>query len=211
VSLADRRKEYGRATLDRADLDASPFAQFERWFDQAAAAGVAEPTVMSLATASAAGRPSVRIVLLKGVDERGFVFYTNYRSQKAEELGGNPQASLLFFWQPVERQVRITGRVEKVTPEESDQYFATRPRESQVGAWASDQSAVLARREDLDDAVEAHRRRFGDGPIDRPPHWGGYRLIPDELEFWQGRPSRLHDRFRYRLDDGRWIVERLSP
>lgn len=211
MSLANERRDYGRGSLEQGDLLADPLRQLSRWYEQAVEAGVPEPNAMTLATATAMGTPSARIVLLKGVDERGLVFFTNYRSQKGRELGANPQAALLFFWHPLERQVRSSGHVEQVDPAESDAYFATRPRESQLGAWASAQSAVLGGRAELDRAVEEATARFADGPVPRPPHWGGYRLLPVEMEFWQGRESRLHDRFRYARRGDHWVIERLSP
>lgn len=210
MSLHDR-VDYGKATFDEASLAPEPFAQFRRWYESAGPAGVPEPNAMTLATVSPSGVPSARVVLLKEVDPRGFVFFTDYRSRKAAELAGNPNVAATFFWQQAERQVRITGQAERVSAEESDRYFATRPRDSQVGAWASQQSAVLDDRGDLERAVEAALQRFGDGPVPRPPHWGGFRIVPDEVEFWQGRASRLHDRLVYRKDGEGWRTVRLSP
>lgn len=211
MSLPDRRIEYGRSSLDQATVDPDPFRQFATWFDEAVAAGVPDPNAMTLATASPAGIPSARVVLLKGVDSRGFVFFTDYRSQKALELTANPRAALVFFWRRLERQVRIGGPVVRVDPGESDEYFASRPHGSRVGAWVSRQSSVLPDRETLDTAWNDAARRFGDGPVPRPDHWGGFRILPEEFEFWQGRPNRLHDRVRYRWDASRWRIERLSP
>jgi len=214
LNLADLRRSYTRATLDAADVAGDPFVQFTRWFQEAVDAKLVEPNAMTLATADDAGQPSARIVLLKGFDPRGFVFFSDYRSRKAGELAANPRAALCFHWAELERQVRIVGTVDPASREESDQYFRSRPEQSRMGAWASHQSAVLTARSELETQLEAVKARFGAGAeIPLPPHWGGYRVVPVELEFWQGRDSRLHDRIRYRLDaDGAsWIVERLSP
>ena len=199
--------------LEREDLLDDPVAQLRTWLGDAEAAGVPLPNAMGLATAGAEGRPSVRQVLLRGVDERGLVFFTNYESRKGRELAANPYAGLVFLWKELDRQVTVRGAVEPMTAEESDEYFATRPRDAQLGAWASRQSSVLGDRSQLDAAVAAAVRRF---PIDvpRPPYWGGYRVEPEEFEFWQGRRHRLHDRFRYSRTDDRssgWRIERLSP
>ncbi|MBW8773041.1 MAG: pyridoxamine 5'-phosphate oxidase, partial [Gemmatimonadetes bacterium] len=182
----------------------------ERWFGDAERAKVPEPTAMSLATVDPDGTPSVRIVLLKGVDARGFVFFTDYRSRKGMDLAAHPRAALLFFWQELERQVRITGSVVPVSQAESADYYRSRPLGSRIGAWASHQSAVLADRATLEAEVAAARKKYGDDPP-LPPHWGGFRVIPDEIEFWQGRESRLHDRLRYRKGETGWVVQRLSP
>lgn len=195
----------------KASADPNPIQQFTLWFNEAVAAGVAESDAMTLATATASGNPSSRIVLLKGFDERGFVFYTNYESRKARELAANSRVSLLFYWMPIKRQVRIQGTVEKVSADESDQYFRSRPLGSRIGAWASDQSEVIESRAVLEIKFKTFGDKFGD-EVPRPPHWGGYRVKPDTIEFWQGRENRLHDRLRYRLqNDGSWLIERLGP
>lgn len=212
MSMADLRREYMQQGLAEADLDADPFRQFRVWFDAAVAAGLPEPNAMTLATASPEGQPSARMVLLKGLDESGFVFYTNYESRKGDELAANPRAALVFFWVELARQVRIEGRVERVSLAESDTYFASRPEGSRLGAWASRQSQVIAGRETLERRLRALEAEYAEQGIPRPPYWGGYCVIPATLEFWQGRPNRLHDRLRYRrLDDGSWVIERLSP
>jgi pyridoxamine 5'-phosphate oxidase len=192
-------------------LNPNPILQFERWLAAAQETAVREPYAMTLATADARGVPAARMVLLRGVDERGFVFYTNYESRKGRELAANPRAALLFYWEPLQRQVRIEGLVSRVPAAESDAYFARRPRESQLGAWASAQSTVLPDRAALRAEFEAAVGRFADRPVPRPPHWGGYRLAPDTFEFWQGRPGRLHDRFRYWRDGAAWVIARLAP
>jgi pyridoxamine 5'-phosphate oxidase len=212
ISVADLRKDYKRSGLERADADPNPFKQFRKWFDQAREAQLPEPNAMTLATATSLGNPSARMVLLKDFDERGFVFYSNYESHKAQQLQENPWASLVFWWAELERQVRIEGRVEKVSDEESDTYFHSRPLLSQLGAWASHQSQVIDSREVLEQRLEELKVKFENQEIPRPQHWGGYRVIPTGIEFWQGRPSRLHDRLFYQLcDDGSWVIERLSP
>ena len=209
MSVADLRQTYDKGVLLESQAAASPFDQFTLWFDQALAAAVPEPNAMTLATVDASGQPSARTVLIKNFDARGFVFFTNYDSRKGHDLAAEPRASLLFFWQPLERQVRIEGTVEKVSEAESDAYYESRPVGSRLGAWASPQSQPTTR-EALEANEQLYRERFGDDPP-RPPHWGGYRLVPHALEFWQGRPSRLHDRLRYRLTDGQWVIERLAP
>lgn len=211
MSLADLRREYTLASLDLTEVDPDPFVQFTHWFDEAQRAEVLEPNAMTLATADAAGRPSARVVLLKEVSPRGFVFFTDYRSRKGIELAANPRAGLCFFWKELERQVRIVGTVERIAPEESAAYFGSRPLGSRVGAWASVQSAVIPGRDWLEAEVERVSATYPDGDVPLPPHWGGYRVAPDELEFWQGRASRLHDRVRYLANGGGWQVERLSP
>ncbi|MDN8003587.1 pyridoxamine 5'-phosphate oxidase [Burkholderia multivorans] len=213
TTLADLRINYSRASLDEADAAPDPFAQFDRWFNEALAAKLPEPNTMTLATVGADGRPSARIVLVKGVDERGFVFFTNYESRKGRDLAAHPYAALLFYWIELERQVRIEGRVEKTSADESDRYFASRPVGSRIGAWASEQSAVIDSRATLEAREKAFSERYGDDPP-RPPHWGSYRVVPDTLEFWQGRPSRLHDRLVYTRDAAAphgWTISRLSP
>jgi pyridoxamine 5'-phosphate oxidase len=210
MSVADIRREYPGEPFDEAHSNADPFAQFSIWFEQVRASEP-DPTAMALATATRDGHPSVRTVLLKGVDARGFVFYTNYQSRKARELGQTLRASLLFVWRSRERQVRIEGGVDKVSDAESDAYFATRPLESQWSVYASRQSERIESREALEARYETARRKYGDA-VPRPSWWGGYRVVPDEFEFWQGRASRLHDRLQYHSQlDGSWIRERLAP
>ena len=208
--LAQLRNEYALKTLDEGHVDRDPMKQFGVWMVEAIHAQVPEPTAMTLATADAKGRPSARIVLLKGMDPRGFVFYTNYGSRKGRELAANPQAALTFMWKELERQVRIEGKVEKVTPEESQAYYATRPLGSRIGAWASPQSEVIENRAWLEKRWEALSKEYGENPS-LPPHWGGYRVMPEYLEFWQGRRSRLHDRIVYARDGSGWKLSRLAP
>ncbi len=199
------------ADLDCAELDADPIDQFVAWFDEARASGVPEPEAMTLATADAEGRPSARTVLLRGVDARGFRFYTNYTSRKASDLEGNPRAALVFRWQPPNRQVIVTGRVERTSPQDSDAYFASRPRESRLGAWASGQGTELRDRGQLDDRFRAARERFGGEEVPRPGHWGGFRLAPEAVELWQHGAFRLHDRCLYVREGEGWRRTRLSP
>jgi pyridoxamine 5'-phosphate oxidase len=210
MSISDLRREYAAAGQREQDCDPDPFRQFATWFQAAISANVPDANAMTLATCTQQGKPSARIVLLKGLDDRGFTFFTNYLSRKGAEIAANPFASLVLFWPELERQIRIEGRVEKVSLQESDDYFRSRPRGSQLGAWCSEQSEVVAGREILEARLRDLEKKFA-GDVSRPPHWGGYRLVPDMIEFWQGRPNRLHDRIRYRLVDGRWILERLSP
>ena len=212
MRFSEHRRQYTLAGLRRKDLAADPVAQFIGWQEQAIAAGLADPTACALATREADDTLRQRMVLMKGVDERGLVFYTNYGSGKAAALEACAQASMLFPWNELDRQVSVTGNVARVSEAESDAYFASRPRDSQLGAWASAQSQAINNRETLEAQLAAATERFGEGEIPRPPHWGGYRLVPATWEFWQGGESRLHDRFRYtRADDNRWEITRLQP
>ena len=212
MSLSDLRREYTLAGLKESDLDSNPFRQFDKWFQQALAAGLPEPNAMTLATATLDGKPSARVVLLKGFDEQGFVFFTNYESQKGRELAANPQAALVCYWIELERQVRISGQVSRVSAEESEAYFRSRPLGSQLGAWASQQSEVVGGRKILEDRLEQLTQEYQTKPVPLPPYWGGYRVAPETIEFWQGRPNRLHDRLRYTLQSSsQWLIERLSP
>ena len=218
MSIADLRRSYERAELDESQVAPDPLTQFNTWFHEALKAEVPEPNAMTLATVGADGRPAARIVLLKGIDledvplaaGRGILWYTNYDSRKGRELAHHAQAALLFHWVELERQVRIEGRVEKTSAAESDAYFASRPHPSRIGAWASPQSQAIERRAMLEERVAACAARFGDD-VPRPPHWGGYRLVPDHFEFWQGRPSRLHDRIVYTRIGDHWQTSRLAP
>jgi pyridoxamine 5'-phosphate oxidase len=213
AGLGAMRRNYARSGLAEKDLAPGWFGQFGAWLADATSAGLPEPNAMILATADEGGRPSARTVLLKGVDERGFVCYTNYQSRKASDVAANPYASLVFPWFAMGRQVIAGGAVERVDRTETDAYFATRPRAAQLGAWASPQSQVIGGRTMLDEAFAEAERRFGDGPVSAPPHWGGLRIVPESVEFWQGREGRLHDRLRYRRapDGTAWVIERLAP
>ncbi|MFO7746564.1 MAG: pyridoxamine 5'-phosphate oxidase [Orrella sp.] len=210
MSVAHIRQSYEKGELTESAAKSSPFEQFQLWLQEAIDLPVAEPTAMTLATANADGKPSARIVLLKGLDSQGFVFYTNYESRKGQELAQRSAASLLFFWQPLERQVRIEGVIEKVSAAESDEYYQSRPLGSRLGAWASAQSQPVSL-DNLKAKVDEYTQAYGEAPP-RPPHWGGYRLIPEYFEFWQGRPSRLHDRLVYKpLTSDQWTIERIAP
>ncbi len=209
--LNNLRVDYTQRQLHENEAATDPFHQFQKWFDEALAAEPTHANAMILATCTREGEPSARVVLLKSWDPRGFVFYTNYNSRKASELLENPRASLVFWWQGLERQVRIEGRVEKTAEQEADAYFQTRPRESQIGAWASAQSEVIPNRATLEQRFQEIARIHENQTIPRPAHWGGFRLAPQSIEFWQGRPNRMHDRLRYRRLANGWIIERLSP
>ena len=209
-AIADLRQSYEKDALDREDLAPDPIAQFLRWFEDARAGEVTEPNAMTLATVDEGGRPSARIVLLKGADARGFAFYTNLQSRKSREIAATERAALVFWWEPLQRQVRVEGRVEPVPAPEADAYFESRPRGSRLGAWASPQSEPIDSREVLDERLADAERQFAEA-VPRPPFWGGWRVVPERVEFWQGRPSRLHDRFRYTREGDAWAVARLAP
>ena len=211
MTLADLRQEYTLAGLSEKDVARDPYRQFEKWFQEAQAAKIHEPNAAILATATKDGRPSARTVLLKAVDGRGFVFYTNYESRKGRDLEANPRASYVFAWLPLERQVIVEGSVAKVAREESEAYFHSRPRASQLAAWASAQSSIIAGRGALEESMKAVEKKYSGTEAPLPPNWGGFRILPETVEFWQGRRSRLHDRLRYRREGDAWILERLSP
>ena len=212
MNLEEMRRNYASRTLDQSDLAADPFAQFDHWMREAVETQLLEPNAMGLATVGADGQPTLRTVLLKGFDARGLVFYTNHESTKALEIAGNPRVALLFQWLPLERQVTVTGRAERISAIESVKYFLTRPRDSQIGAWASQQSSVITNRSLLEAKFAEMKAKFRAGEIPLPSFWGGYRVTPQTFEFWQGRPSRLHDRFRYERPAGdQWKIDRLMP
>lgn len=211
MSISSIRKDYQLKSLSEIDVELNPVDQFGKWWDEALMSEIDEVNAMTLSTVNAAGRPSARVVLLKGFDQNGFVFFTNYESEKGQHLLHHPYASLVFFWKELERQVRIEGACEKVSEEESDAYFHSRPKGSQLGAWASPQSRIIEGRSVLEENIEQLEKRFSSGKIERPPHWGGYRVIPDKIEFWQGRSSRLHDRIVYQRNSDGWNISRLAP
>jgi pyridoxamine 5'-phosphate oxidase len=211
LPLADLRQDYKLAGLTEAQSLSDPFQQFSLWFEQALNAELLEPNAMTLATIDSNGSPNARIVLLKGFSENGLIFHTNYDSAKGQNIAANPQVALVFWWGELERQVRIEGTAEKVSAEDSDSYFSSRPLNSQIGSWASTQSQVVSSREELESRFAHYQEKFNNQPIPRPENWGGYRVVPYVFEFWQGRPSRLHDRLRYRLSNQQWIRERLCP
>lgn len=210
-SIAELRRDYLRARLDETSVASDPLVEFARWFEEAVKAEARDPNAMTLATASPDGVPSARIVLLKGFDERGFVFFTDYRSRKGTELAANPRAALVFYWPELERQVRITGITSETGRQESEAYFRTRPRGSRISAWISHQSQVIASRQQLESQIPEVERRYPGDDVPLPPYWGGFRLRPESIEFWQGRTNRLHDRIRYLREGERWRIERLSP
>lgn len=211
MDISDYRREYTQGGLHRVDLAPDPITQFEKWFEQASRAQIADPNAMTLATVSPSCKPSLRTVLLKSFDQKGFVFFTNYSSQKAREIEANPNVGLLFPWTELERQVEISGRAEKISTAESMKYFLTRPHGSQLGAWVSNQSSVITSRKILEMKLGEMKRKFHDGKIPLPDFWGGYRVVPEIVEFWQGRPNRLHDRFEYRRHEDQWEIVRLAP
>lgn len=210
--MNDTKPQYNSDSIDEKTVDRDPLKLFQRWLDEAIAAGIYLPEAMTLATSTPEGKPSARLILLKEADERGFVFYTNYNSPKARDLDSNPQAAMVFYWPQLERQVRVEGAIERTSADESDAYFKTRPRESQIGALASPQSEVIPSREALQQRARELEKLYEGREVERPAHWGGYRLLPERIEFWKGRPSRLHDRILYeRQSDGSWSIKRLAP
>jgi pyridoxamine 5'-phosphate oxidase len=211
ANIADIRKDYMRESLNETDVYADPYLQFARWWNEAVKADIDEVNAMALATAGKDGIPKARTVLLKDYSDKGFVFFTNYNSHKGKEMHENAYVSLLFFWKELERQVRIVGKVEKVDASESDEYFQSRPETSRIGAWSSPQSEEIESRNLIEENVKKYTREFEEGSIPRPPHWGGYRVVPFNIEFWQGRPSRLHDRILYSLENNEWSIKRLAP
>lgn len=211
MSISSIRKDYQLQSLDHTDVAETPVLQFDKWWNEAVSSSIEEVNAMTLATVNTDGKPAARIVLLKGFDENGFIFFTNYLSEKGKAISAHPYASLVFFWKELERQVRIEGSCIQVTESESDEYFLSRPIGSRLGAWASPQSTVISSRTVLDQNLDKVTAQYADGIVPRPEHWGGYRVIPEMVEFWQGRPSRLHDRIRYRKDKSQWLIERLAP
>ena len=211
MSISSIRKDYQLQSLDHTDVAETPVLQFDKWWNEAVSSSIEEVNAMTLATVNTEGKPAARIVLLKGFDENGFIFFTNYLSEKGKAISAHPYASLVFFWKELERQVRIEGSCIQVTESESDEYFLSRPIGSRLGAWASPQSTVISSRTVLDQNLDRVTAQYADGIVPRPEHWGGYRVIPEMVEFWQGRPSRLHDRIRYRKDKSQWLIERLAP
>lgn len=211
TDLANRRREYSQSELSKKSVASDPFEQFDKWLNEALASDLPEPTAMTLSTAAADGRPSSRVVLLKGFDKDGFVFFTNYKSRKGRELDANPVAAVNFFWPELERQVNVSGAVMKISGDESDEYFASRPYTSRIGAWASNQSEPIESRTEIMKRAAVMAAKHPLGHVPRPPHWGGFRLAPDRFEFWQGRPSRLHDRIVYAASESGWTLSRLSP
>jgi pyridoxamine 5'-phosphate oxidase len=209
--IADIRKEYQLQTLSEKEVTANPIHQFTKWWNDAIQSSIDEVNAFTLATATLQGKPSARIVLLKGYDENGFVFFTNYESEKGNQLAENPHASMVFFWKELQRQIRIEGVIEKVSAKESDDYFLSRPAGSRIGAWASPQSKIIINRSEIERNAEKFQQQYTDGNIPRPPYWGGYRLKPMLIEFWQGRPNRLHDRIQYTLQNNDWKINRLAP
>ena len=205
------RHDFAKQKLDETDINPNPFFQFAKWFEEAVGAQILDPNAMTVCSSTKDGKPSARILLLRNFSENGFVYYTNYNSRKGSEIAVNPQCALLFFWPELERQIRIEGTVQKQTAEESDKYFNSRPRESKLGAWTSEQSKVIANRNVLNEKYEALSKQYPDEHVPRPPYWGGYLLKPVSIEFWQGRPNRLHDRILYTLENNKWKIERLSP